>query len=433
MQTTATFLPMSGDLSNPERGFYGWAASRLQKLTPASLMELREGQGLRLVLGLIDLSAHRTSPLTSDFLETLVEKFDLLRDAGLKAVLRPVYNYDSRGADASLAQVRAHLDQLAPVLHAHADAIGYVQAGFIGAWGEWHGSPSGLTTDTNKAAVRDALLAAVPPQFPVQFRYPYDVIKWFPRALEPSRAFDGSAQSRTGVHNDCFLSSDNDVGTYTINSLTRNSQRDYTRAITEYTPFGGETCRGFGPLRKGCADILSEGAAYHLSYLNIDFYKAFMSQWKADGCYAQVTRSMGYRIQLDAIEHPAIATPGASIEFDIALRNVGWSRIFSPRPLVIVLTHGATGIVFQGSSAFDVRQLPSQADTSTRMTVGLMLPTGAPVGRYAVSVALPDIYAGTAADARQAVRFANADRPTIGQVWNHELGNFDTGTSVAVA
>ena len=84
MQTTATFLPLSGDLSNPERGFYGWAANRLQKLTPASLIELREGHGLRLVLGLLDLSAQRTSPLTPDFLETLAEKFALLREAGLK-------------------------------------------------------------------------------------------------------------------------------------------------------------------------------------------------------------------------------------------------------------------------------------------------------------------------------------------------------------
>jgi len=419
-------------MPNPERGFYGWGADYFQNLTAAALTNLRDTQGLRLTLGLVDLSAYRNAALPQSLLDTLTAKFALLRSNGVKVVLRPVYNYDSSGSDTTLVQVKAHLAQLAPLFTANADVIGYVQAGFIGAWGEWHDSASGLTSDANKAAVRDAVLAAVPSQFPVQFRYPYDVIKWFPTAIGASQAFDGSNQSRVAVHNDCFMSSDNDVGTYTNNSLTNNPQREYTKAVTEYGPFGGETCSGFGPTRQTCAQILSEGPGYHLTYLNINFYTAFMNQWKSEGCYDQVARSMGYRFQLDQLAHPKSAARNSTATFNVDLHNVGWSRIFSPRKLVVTLTNKATGAIITGTGTTDMRTLPSQSAASTRAAVQVVIPSGAATGDYVVSVSLPDVYPTTARDVRFAVRFANSDNVSSAQAWNATTGRFDVGTTVTV-
>ena len=170
-------------------------------MTAANLASLRDSAGLRLTLGLIDLSAYRTSAIPQSFLDTLTAKFALLRSNGMKVIVRAVYNYDSSGSDASVTQLKAHLTQLAPVFAANVDVIAYFQGGFIGAWGEWHDSASGLASDANKAAVRDALLAAVPAQMPVQFRYPTDVIKWYPTALSAMKALFPPAPS--GMSNVC--------------------------------------------------------------------------------------------------------------------------------------------------------------------------------------------------------------------------------------
>lgn len=55
------------------------------------------------------------------------------------------------------------------------------------------------------------------------------------------------------------------------------------------------------PLRATCPDILREGAQYHLAWLNSDYAPAILNAWKAGECYATVSGTMGYRIQLDSL------------------------------------------------------------------------------------------------------------------------------------
>ena len=56
-----------------------------------------------------------------------------------------------------------------------------------------------------------------------------------------------------------------------------------------------------------CSDILSEGAAYHLAYLNISYDTDFINSWKSGGCYDQVARSMGYRLQVDQVRRHGLS------------------------------------------------------------------------------------------------------------------------------
>jgi hypothetical protein len=430
-QVTATFASTTMNMKNPERGFYGWGASYFNDLTASGLSNL-SSQGLSLTLGLLNLSAYRSTSLPQSFLDTLTAKFALLRTAGIKVVLRPVYNYDASGSDASVALVKTQLQQLAPLFEANADVIAYVQAGFIGAWGEWHDSASGLTSDANKASIRDALMAAIPATHSISFRYPYDIIKWFPTALTSANGLGTSTQARAGVHNDCFMSSDNDVWTYNSGGVTNNPQRDYTKQQTDFVPFGGETCSGFGPTRQKCTDILSEGPAYHLTYLNNVFYTAFHNQWKSEGCFDQVSRSMGYRFQLDKVSHSLTAARNTTVNVDVDLHNVGWSRIFSARKLVVTLTNKTTGATIVGAGSTDMRTLPSQATASTRVTVPVGIAAGAAAGDYTVSVSMPDVYSTTANLPAFAVRFANADNVATAQAWNATNGKFAIGTTVTV-
>ncbi len=429
---SASLAPSTANLPNPERGFYAFT-SDLAELDGGDLQDLRDVQNLRLAYVPTLLAAYRNSSLPQSYLDTLSTKLALVRGQGMKIVLRFAYNYEAGGEDAPLAMVKQHIGQLAPLLKANADVIAYLQAGFIGAWGEWHSSTNGLTSDANRAAIRDALLAAAPASMMVQFRYPPDLIKWYPSVLGASQAFTATAQARASAHNDCFLSSDDDVGTYSDNKTVGDQQRAYIKALTDFTPFGGETCDA-GPAseqRRSCSAILAEGRDYHLTFLNVSYYQAFHTRWKSEGCYDEVARTMGYRFQLDRVTHPLAVARGGSALVQVELRNLGWARIWSARKLTVTLRHLTTGAELS-ASAGDLRTLPPQAKSSTAIQVPVAIPAGAATGEHEVLLSIPDIHATTAADIRYAVRPANEDAPAKDQAWEPGTGRFAVGTRLEV-
>lgn len=281
-----TFTPLAAtvDVPNPERGFYKWFTSDVLSAFDAAQLATLRGQGFRLVHFPVNLSGFRTQNLSTAVLSTLGLRFGELRAQRLKAVVLFSYNFDASGVDATSSQIAAHLAQLKPVLEANADVIAFTRAGFIGAWGEWHsstnqnscgymagGTPCSVA-DANRLVVRDALLSGYAPSTSVGFRYPGDVIKWFPTVLDGGT----SQQARVAFHNDCFLAGPTDTGTY---ASATSADRAYVASATEFVPFGGETCDAEQPLRTACADILAEGARYHLAWLNFDYHPSFVTAW----------------------------------------------------------------------------------------------------------------------------------------------------------
>jgi hypothetical protein len=430
VSTSVNFSTTTADFPNPDRGFYAWGGSNFITAFDLGSIQGAYASGMRLALATVPLDSYRTTDLPASFLNTLSARFAAVRAAGMKVTLLFGYDFTANGNDATAAQIKRHLEQLQPILAANADVIPFMRAGFIGAWGEWHSSKSGnscgynsgttscTTSDANRAIVRDALLANVPATTQIGFRYPSDLQKWYPLA-------DGPA--RVGAHNDCFLAGPTDTGTY-----TSSSQRPYVQTLTQRAAFGGETCENAeAPLRNTCADILSEGALYHLAWLNSTYAPSVMASWKSGGCYTQVSRTMGYRLQLDALAHDTTATRGGSTSFVVDLRNVGWARMFTPRKLVITLRHKTSGATITGAAG-DLSTLTSQASASTRITVTVPIPAGAQTGDYEVRLSAPDIFASTAADARFAVRFANADNPGAAQAWDATTASFIVGNSMTV-
>jgi Domain of unknown function (DUF4832)/Domain of unknown function (DUF4874) len=389
--------------------------------------------GHRLAFAKVELNNYRTADLPAAWLTQLGNSFAEIRKAGMKTTLLFSYDFSAGGQDASTAQIKRHTEQLRPVLAANADLIPFMRAGFIGAWGEWHSSQSGNScgynapatatcaqADANRAIIRDALLANMPATTQIGFRYPPDLQKWYPSPTQ---------QSRAGLHNDCFLAGPTDSGTF-----EDATSRPYAKALTDQTAYGGETCENAGtPVRSTCPDILKEGAEYHLAWLNINYAPSVINQWKAEGCFTEVSRSMGYRLQLDAASHAPEASAGQTVAVSVDLRNVGWARIFSTRKLVATFKHASTGATFSASAAANSLQtLPSQATTSTRQTITLAVPAGTAKGSYTLHLGAPDVHTATANDPRFAVRFANADDSAKGQAWDTASGMFKVGTVLTV-
>ncbi len=439
--TTATFSSTLQDFPNPERGFAKeW--ENLSDLDAAWLVALHDA-GYRLVTHRQLLSNYVNTPtLPQSFLDALNAGAALHRATGTKMVMQ--FSYDNVGGapEPMLTTILDHIAQLQPFFTANADVIAAVHGGFLGTWGEWGfstdptvGNPT--PTPAARAAVRDALLAAVDPSTPIGFRTVADLMTWFPTPLDASQAFTGTVQARSGLHNDCFLNNPDDSGTYwapgvspTGRTPADNVFRLYHSQMSNATTSGGELC-GTGQYTD-CSYVLTDGPLYHWRYLRDDWGTVFFDGWKTQGCYPQIRSSLGYRFQLDAISHPQSAAPGGVANVAVDLRDVGWSGIFSARKLVVTLQNTTSGALITGSTG-DMRLLPPNASASTEIVVPVAIPAGAAPGDYDVYVDMPDIWPGTAGKADYAVRFANADDSTKGQAWDAANFRFKTGTTLTVS
>ncbi len=433
---TTTFTESTVNYANPERGWSRWLTDDFVKVAAADVKAMYDAQ-ITMGYAIVRLDTFKDKALPSTYLIQLQTAFDTVRANGVKVVLRFAYNYPggtvlTTDTDAPLSIVQQHIAQLKPLLDKNADVIAVWQAGFIGLWGEGHTSSNGLTTPDNKLKVRDALLAAVPAGRMLQWRYPPDLIAWTPAAPSEADVFGNSVSAKIGLYNDCFMSSADDVGTYSDVAAQAAPQREYMKKASAITPFGGETCDAqASQARKACASILSEGKDYHLSFLGRDYYTAFHDQWKAEGCFPEVERSMGYRYVIDAAQTPVSGAASADSTFSVTLRNVGWSRLFNERPLLLTLRNRTTGEEIQTQATTDVRSLlPGAAAKTFAFTAKPA--AAAAKGVYDVYVSLPDGATSLAKDAHFAVRFANADDAAKAQAWDAGTARFKLGATFEV-
>jgi hypothetical protein len=425
------FWGSDANFPNPERGFHGYG----DDLTTVSegLLADQAAKGYSLVRSYVRLDAYRYSSLDSGLLSQLEQGFAKLRNQGLKVILRFSYNFPSGSdytytPDASLDTVLKHIQQIKPILARNADVVAFWQAGFIGAWGEWHDSTNGLASAQNKIIIRDALLDAVPNGRFLQMRYPVDLQSW--NSNYPSQADAFTNNARIGIYNDCFMADDTDTGTY--DGGLNDPLREYAKAVSRVTPFGAETCDVGGNSRRlNCDQILNEGRDYSLTYLNDDFDITFMNNWKANGCYNEVARLIGYRFRLTSASHQQTVNRGNTWSLQFNISNDGWARLFNPRALKVVLRNKSTGATVQQSiNQVDPRLwLPS---SNNSVSAAFNIPSQTAPGDYDVLIGLPDASPSLANDARYAIRFANSDNGSLNQAWESNTGLFRIGTTLTV-
>jgi Domain of unknown function (DUF4832)/Domain of unknown function (DUF4874) len=442
-----TFTPMSTTtlLPNPDRGYAGWAGADLIDSYDSGSVAAGFAAGNRLLSCEIDsLSAFRTSAISATWLTAFQARLNSIRAAGMKCALNLRYDNTSAGNDATATQIVAHLAQLKQILQANADVIPFAKAGFIGAWGEWHSSKNGnscgynsttpcAVANPNRVIIRDAVLDAFHPLTYVHFRYPDDFALWFAAPLTLAQAFTNSTQGRAAFHNDCQVSSSNDTGTWLgVQSGQSSAQLQTMMATTtQFVPYGGEVSGSCAVPRTDCASARADFAQWHLAWLkdSIDSTDSELYRvgWTAGGCLAEIRNTMGYRVQLDQLRHPRSVSAGGTAMVTVALRNVGWARVFSPRVLVVSACLNSTCVT--GSSAQDLRSVPAQGTGSTEFSVALPFPQGAAKGEYQLRLSAPDVWPNTANQPAFSLRFANTDSGA--QAWN-AAGYLVTGSTLTV-
>ncbi len=133
------YTAATDNFANPERGLYHHTGDcDKTDFSLATLQSYRTSQGISLVMCVFYLAEFKNSAISQAQLDQLQQQLTTVRAAGLKMILRFAYTTSTAGDDAPLARVQSHLDQLAPYLSSNKDVIAVMQAGFIGAWGEWY-------------------------------------------------------------------------------------------------------------------------------------------------------------------------------------------------------------------------------------------------------------------------------------------------------
>ncbi len=410
---TLEFAASDAPLLNPERGLYGHAP-----MVRRTRFDRLRASGVSLVYAQIYLPEFRDRAISAERLEELSDAFDRIRAAGLKGIVRVSYSNRIGMPDADLEQIQEHVDQLAPLFDRHKDVIAFFQAGFIGAWGEWHSSTNELDTALGRETVLKLLLEKLPKDRFVQVRTP--MAKWdvFDKGVTEETAFSEAAVARVGYHNDCFLAGSTDAGTYPADQIELWKQR--VASETRFVPIGGETCRQ--NRRAQCETALGELERLHWTYLNRDYHPGVIRDLQP--CWKTITNRLGYRFELLRCELPKTLTAGSPLPFTIHLRNVGFAPLYNARPVFFR--------IFAKDQMITELELP---DTDPRrwspgkeivLRGEILLPKRLPAGGIGCALWMPDAEPRLRGRSEYSIQFGNRN------VWDPERGHNVLSPSIPV-
>ena len=426
--TTVTYTESTANFANPERGFYMPKGIRSESASTItnSWMSSQRKAGRSLALLEYYLMDYMESDISAKYLTVVENNFKALRKGGMKCILRFTYSDTSSGDgpwDATEEWVMRHIQQIKPLLQAYSDVIYVMQAGFIGAWGEWYYTtnfvfkPSSSADYQPRKRVLEALLDALPSNRQVEVRTPTFKMKIFNLALKDTitraTAHTDSPVSRVAGHNDCFVASGSDQGTF-----QNSTERNYWKADTRYTIMGGETCavsdychcQGSGSI----PGTLSELASYHWSYLNIDYNKDVLNLWDSEGCKSEVEQRLGYRLVLQDGTFTSSPRAGKDMEIELRLKNKGFAAPMNPRGAYLVLTDASSNELVRWPLDSDPRFWQPESGTIT-VNKTVTIPAGVS-GTAKLHLFLPDGSATLADNPLYAIRMANDD------MWDETTG-----------
>jgi hypothetical protein len=389
---------------------------------------------------------------TTKVLNDYARKLVAYRANGVKVLFRPRYDKPGsntptdctiNGAKVFHADSRArqynHIDAVAAMLGDYRDVIAYIQAGYLGRWGEWNTAGYNsvnaplLYNYADRSGIIDRALSA----YAAENVLPDVALR---RPVFAKEVIDRHPAANVGLHNDCFMTSNSDMGTYSnfpdspANFGSSSAAKAWAQAFTTNKSFGGETCpltdNPSDPLYhkerwRSCENMLSEPRTLHMSYLNGEYATDAVSTWTSGGCYDEIRRRLGYRFEVKRVAYtPTVtATSGEKFTVMMDIENSGWASLPKPRDAKLVLRSGSTTSVYRLSAGTTKNWAPG---TTTQISVTAAAPP--PIGTYSVRLAIPDPNAPK--QIPYAVKLASL-RGDV-NVFDNRTGENDLGVSITV-
>lgn len=449
--TTTTYTADNATaFPNPERGYhcryeiindvnvnqYASASTSIAGFSPDSLdrtFARAKADGSTLIHSYLHLDLYQNvDQLPQELLDNLSSGLAAIRAAGLKIVLRPAYTWAAADSVPE-ARILLHISQLNAVISANADVVDHLEAGWLGAWGEWHDCQYTDFSDATQAQTRyrivKAILSTTPTSIPVAIRYPLankELQYMTQNGLVPSGTTALTTQDfdRLGFHDDCFLSDSADMGTYDQNSWWGGyfdipTKRSWvTSMMTSYGGnqiVGGETCDSTGDDDAACVNVQNYMAIQHWTEINRDYAPVNTNIWMAANLaasgndpaetgFVRIQRKLGYRLRLINATYASASSPGASYSVALNLNNDGYAGPLKPRTVYLVFDSGTNRYNLPLPNT-DWRTWLSGA---VAVNQSVSLPAGMQAGTYKLALWLPDNAAGLQSNPAYSVRLANS-------------------------
>ena len=419
---SVTYTSDNTNFANPERGWYKYTKANsigtYSFLSQSSLTTMRTSENITQILRLYDLGAFITTPISQTFLNNIQTDFNTLRASGVKCILRFRYS-ETNNIDATKDVLINHINQLKVITLANQDVISVIEAGFIGQYGEWYytsnyGDKGVLTTQNiaDRKEIGLKIMELAPTRL-IMFRTPYfQQMIGGTTPITLTNTYNGTTNSRIGLHNDAFLSSNSDSGTF------KNTTTEYTYldAQSKYTFCGGESNALF-TAKQDCFVVFSWLTRFHYNYLNFGYHPDVIALWKTQGCYDEIQRRLGYRFEL-------IDSNITNNILTINLKNVGFANIYNQRDVYLVFKNTLDNTNFFFKINTDIRKW----DAGTTITLTNDLKTFALLnGTYEIFISSPD---KTLTNTAYSIRFANTGVYDLATGYNKLNQTITIGTVV---
>lgn len=397
-------------LANPERG---WRFESLVGLEPGDAswrgtnnwpFARYRRDGVTVTQAYCYLTRCCSTDIPDAKLAALQADFDRARAEGVKFLLRFAYETDvTRRRGPYLPRILSHTAQLKDIVNRNADVIYCLQIGWVGAWGEFHSSKSGIEKSPEQIAqVVAATLDILPPNRSTMMRY-------MPAREQALLKLDGRGEDRIGFFNDATLAGFVEGGTFVDYPEKMEKQSwgdllwgkygekgnyhyDMVTQISDRLPVDGElfwTHSRVNPFwDTGLAAILRLREHHYTTFsvvhgnsdLDMSPAPGAIDRWKATPVTADLLAAYGvdcdpgyfagvpYRTAYDFIrDHLGYrlvvkAVSWTDGEARAVLHNYGFAASVNPRPAFFAVV-AADGAVRTFPTDFDCRALAAGADT----------------------------------------------------------------------
>ncbi len=431
----ATYSVSSAAIVSPERGFYKYR-STINGTYSNKYTDVRNA-GYSLTNLVVRLDNYINQYIPQSFLNQLTSELALARAAGVKVI--PVVSYNdgfingdpNQGSNgSSLSWIQNNISQLGAIWQANSDVILAEEAGYIGAWGEWHTSNTIANDDfVSRGTVLNAMLSALPTSRMVLLRYPLDLFKLHGDPTTEAEAYNGTNGSRVGFYNDSFNSTRDDGGTYTwwgLPGYSIDETKNFVGANSLYTAGGAETEYDTIDVGyPGCATALADLQKLNITFVDADYNLNTIEVWNNQGCFEEINRRLGYRFELQDAYYPTTGlVPGNNFHLQLTIKNSGFASPFNARPVYVVLQN----INGQNTYKFTLNTDPRswKPDITSVVTQDLALPTDMVAGNYKLYLWMPDAATGLQNNPLYSVQLANQN------VWNPSSGYNTLATNIIV-
>ena len=236
-------------VSNPYCGFYHLYGYQLSEEgdKPAKkwASSVLANDDNRIVLLQINLVNYKDKAISDSALAQLDSIITSFAAANKQIILRFLYDWNGNALQSepsSIEQVSSHMDDVAPVVNAHKDAVFLLQGIFTGNCGEMNQTHYGSNDDI-RSLIKE-LSSVISPEIYLSVRTPAQLrtILGTSSPFANASPYDGSLYARLGLFNDGMFGNEFDCGTYDDTPLADTSDITQKGTRKEEIAFQSNLC-----------------------------------------------------------------------------------------------------------------------------------------------------------------------------------------------